>query len=289
MNQEQRQAYSQKDQRRKKLFERKYVPLVYNALQEQMKQASDVLQRSGVDGLHFLLDKMVFVQDLAPVIRDLWVDIAVYYGNKTLREINASTKKAGFGFNEKWIADILEYFSRRLLAKSVLPISQTTKEHILKILEKGTKEGWGIDRMVFELENSDITLWRARLIFRSESVLAQHYGQNLGKQESPYETQEEWIAADDARTRKSHNEIDGAVIKSGGRFRVARYKGKRLVGYDMMTGPGDPTAHAENICNCRCTSAVTARRDEKGNLIRKRKISVILPGQPRSALPVVTI
>lgn len=290
MNSEERQNYGSKDKRRKTLFERRYVPLVNAALKEQMREAAEILQRSGADALRFRLERLIFVQDLARIIRDMWVDIGVYYGNKTLREINRSTKeqKAGFGFNEKWTTDIIDYFIKNLLIKAVLPISHTTKEQILQILLKGQQEGWGVDRMVFELENSDITLWRARLIVRTELAMAQNYGKKLGQQESPYETQEEWIAADDHRTRRAHNEVDGQTIKTGGRFRVPRYKGKRFVGYDMMTGPGDPTAHAENLCNCRCTSVVTARRDSKGNLIRKRKITVILPGE-RSKLPIITI
>jgi len=282
MNKKQRQLYSQRDQRRKKLFEKKYVKQVNAALKQQLTEAATILRASGVDGLKLKLANLIFIQDLATVILDLWQEVGVYYGNKTLRDINTSIReeKAGFGLNDKWIRDILEYFARFLLAKAVLPISETTKQQILSIITKGEQEGWGIDQMVYELENSDITLGRARLIVRTELVMAQNYGQQLAKKESIYELQEEWISADDLRTRKSHQEVDGMVINEGGRFRVPRYKGRKLVGYDMMNGPGDPTAHAENICNCRCTKSITAKRDKKGNLIRKRTQVFMLPGGP---------
>jgi hypothetical protein len=290
MTPKQRQLYSQKDQRRKMLFERKHVPRIYAALQAQMAEAVNILKHAGIEELKYRLSRLVFVQDLSAVIRDLWLDAGVYYANRTRREINGSVreKKAGFGVNEEWTAAILEYFVRQLLVKAVLPISATTRQLITDTINKGQLEGWGIDRMAYELEHSDITLARARLIFRTELVMAQNYGKGLAVNDSPFETQEEWIATDDFRTRTAHNEMDGVIIKSGNRFRVPRYKRRKLVGYDLMNGPGDPSAHAENLCGCRCTSATTARRDANGNLIRKRKISVILP-QARSRLPVITI
>lgn len=279
MNLEDRKIYSERDLRKKKAFERAYVPLIYKALDGQLTEAADYLKLYGERELRARLERMVFVQDLAIIIRSLWTRVGLHYANKTLKEINRSEKKAGFGFDEKWVRAILDYFYRVLLNKAVLPISQTTKEQILSILDRGEREGWGIDRMAFELKNSDITLWRARLIVRTEIAMAQHHGKNLGKEESSFETKEEWISAEDARTRHSHREIDGKQIKEGDKFKVARYSGHRLAGYDLMTGPGDPTAHAENICNCRCTSAVVAMRDANGKLIRKRlqKDLVILP------------
>lgn len=284
MNLLSKQTYSQKDLRRKLLFERKYVKQVFNALQEQMQEAAGIVSRQGIDALELRLEHLVFVNDLSVIIRNLWEEVAIYYGNKTLREINRSAKeeKAGFGFNEQWLKELLEYFARYLLTKAVLPISQTTKDQILSILSKGKTEGWGADRIAFELVNDKLTIARARLIVRTENVMAQNYGKQLGKRESRYETIDTWISAHDSRTRHGHKEADGQTIDEGGRFRVNRYRKDALIGYDLMTGPGDPSAHADNLCNCRCTSATTARRDENGNLILKRKksnISVILPGQ----------
>lgn len=278
MNLEQRIIYGQRDQRRKKAFEREFVPQVFKALDAQLTEAADYLKLYGEYELRKKLERMVFVQDLATIIKSLWTKVGLHYASKTLREIELSSKKAGFGFDEKWIQALIDYFYSTLLTKAVLPISQTTKEQILSILDKGQKEGWGIDRMVFELENSDITIWRARLIVRTEMQMAQHYGRNLGKKETVFETKETWIAAHDARTRHSHMLEDGQVIKEGQKFKVARYKGKKLVGFDYMTGPGDPTASPENLCNCRCSSVVTALRDANGKLIRKqlRKELVIL-------------
>lgn len=270
MNFEERRIYSERDQRKKKTFERTYAPLIYKALDAQLTEAADILQLYGEHELRQRLDKLLFVQGLTVILRSLWVRVGLYYANRTLREIQRSEKKAGFGFDEKWTNAIIDYFLKALLNKSVIPISQTTKEQILSILQKGQREGWGIDRMVFELKNSDITIYRARLIVRTEIAMAQHFGKNLGKEETSFETKEEWISANDARTRHSHRDVDGKQIREDGKFKVPRYRGNAIIGYDLMTGPGDPTASPENICNCRCTSAVVAMRDSNGKLIRKR-------------------
>lgn len=292
MNATQRQQYAEKHDRRMKLFERRFIRPVFNALQQQMKESSEILQRSGVDGLKMVLESLVFVQDLAQPISDIYKSAGIYFANKTLRDINASVRevKAGFGFDEKWNQLIIDYLRQNLLTRAVLPISQTTKQQVLRILEQGQNEGWGIDKMAFELENSGLTLSRARMIVRTELTMAMNLGKELGRQESPYETTKMWIAAKDHRTRHSHREVDSEMIDVGAKFNVKRYKGDKMVGWDKMTGPGDPKAHPENIINCRCTTVERVKRDENGRPILKRKISVILPAEVvRTRREVITI
>lgn len=261
-----------------KAWEKRFIRHIYNVLQSQMIEATEVLKRAGVDGLKLSLDRLVFTKDIFSTLRDVYMSVSKFYARKTMSEINVSSReeKAGFGFDAEWTEKVIEYIRKYLLDKAVLPISQTTKEQILHLLEIGEREGWSIDRMVFELENSDITLHRARMIIRTELLKAQALGRELGEDSSPFEQNKQWISAKDHRTRHSHRKIDGETIDVNGKFKVDRYKGERLVGFDMMEGPGDPKAHAENVINCRCTLAVIAARDENGRLIRKKsKISVI--------------
>lgn len=59
--------------------------------------------------------------------------------------------------------------------------------------------------------------------------------------------------------------------------------------YDFSTLSGAILANNIYISNCRCTLATVAKRDENGNLIPKRNISVILPGGFVNTSPVITI
>lgn len=278
MTKEERKLYGEKHLRKVKLFERKYLKQVFNALHSDFTQAAKVLRERGVDEVKRELDRLVVNEDIGPVILRLHVDVGVYQANKVLREINASAKQRtetkGFGFNSEWINTIANFLKQTLL-KLVSGITETTKRQILQILEQGSKEGWGIDKMANELESPDLTMWRARLIVRTELVKAYNKGHELGKEKSKWETEDTWLSVDDARRRHSHRDVDGDKVGEGGKFKVPIYEKVGGVdmqtGFDFMTGPGDPNAHIQNLANCRCTKATRAKRDENGRLIPKQQ------------------
>jgi len=56
----------------------------------------------------------------------------------------------------------------------------------------------------------------------------------------------EWIASFDDRTRSTHSEADGQIVDQNAAF---------LVGGSQMMFPGDPSAPASEVVNCRCSIA----------------------------------
>lgn len=286
MKKKDRTLYSQKNIRRLKRWERLLVKPVAEAIQKQQSAIASVLRERGPQAAIDAANDIIMIDGMSQAVRRIYLLVGLSTARRTLREVNQSAKepekKAGFGFDEEWTKSILEYFRLYLLSKAVLPISATIRAKILATLNQGIAEGWGIDRMAFEIEGAGFRLARARLIVRTELLKAQFYGEELGKHAADFETVEEWISAHDHRVRSSHRKVDGETIESGGRFKVDRIRNKVVIGFDMMKGPGDPEASIENIANCRCVRAVRAARDEKGRIIRKRNksnISVILPGQ----------
>lgn len=283
MNSAQREIYEQKNRRRMQLFERMFLRSMTFTIHGEMKRAARALRGGKISAY---LATSTLIADLSPKLADIYNVVGVFYARKTLRDVRKSAKEEkAFGLDQEFIDRIIEYFKNNLLNKAVIPISETTRRDIMAILTKGEQEGWGIDRMAFELERADLSLFRARRILRTEVLKAQNAGKNIGAEESEFETVKQWIAAKDERTRKSHRTVDGQYVDVTGRFAVPRRRG----GYDMMTGPGDPDASAENVIQCRCTSVVVAKRDENGRLIRKRKISVLLPSDIKPFTRVVTI
>ena len=249
-------------------FEREFITPVHSALRSQIKAFID----SGMDLRK--LDEVIINDRVAEVIRDLYTEVGIFYANQTLRELTGQQKK-GFGFNLKWTEEILRYFALYLLNKAVLPITETTKEQIRQIMEEGQREGWGVDRIVRELNSSELTLWRARTIVRTETAKAAFYGDKLGESESEFESTKMWISAKDHRTRHSHRQMNGKVLDWSDKFAVPVFKDVGAVdvqiGIDLMEGPGDPNAHKANVINCRCT---LARRLKKvnGRLVPKTGI-----------------
>lgn len=269
MNSKKRIAYQKKIERRQNAFARQYMPGMITILRDAFKGAGDALKRGKVEEY---LNSPDFMPTLGRFIMDMYEEVGVYFAALTLREIEAEEKK---DITDDWILQIIENFRLYLLSKAVLPIQQTTRMDILRILEKGVAEGWGIDKMVFELDHTELSVTRARTIVRTELHKAQFEGRKLGEEWSEWETDKIWIAAEDNRTRNSHRKMDNMKIDTDDKFQVPKQRG----GFELMDGPGDPEASAENVINCRCTLAHEARRDQNGRLIKKRRISVISQGE----------
>jgi hypothetical protein len=275
MNQAQRREYAERYAAQSKRIEREYMKRVFNALEWQVDQALPIIRSVGLAMAIGRIDLQVFNEKIEPVLKDLHIRSGLFFANKGLREINAEVRKikekaANFGFNEEWAEEIIAYFRQFLLSKSVIPISQTTRDQIQAVLEQAIREGWGYDKIASVLQDPKLLLWRARRIVRTENTLASYFGLRLATEKSEYETGKEWIAANDHRTRHGHRRVDGEVVDEEGRFAVGVYTHKGvLIRTEMMFGPGDPNASAENVINCRCTTALVAKRDERGRLIPK--------------------
>lgn len=305
MTAKQRREYSELHRRVIKRMESPFIKPVYEALRSQILAFTEVLKNSTVEHARQQIDRVLINTELAKPITDIYRTFGFYMARKTTRQINQSAKirvkapekKAGFGVDELLLAEIIRFLKENLLVKAVFPITATTRRDILAMLEKGITEGWGVDRIAKELERPDFLLWRARMIVRTESLFAMQYGQQTAIKSSRWETESEWIAANDHRTRHSHREVDGKKVDEGKRFKVNRYRPSKginiLIGFDLMLGPGDPHAHADNSINCRCCLATVAKRDANGRLIPKKvvnsRISVILPQDVFKPSQVITI
>lgn len=259
-------------------LEKKYIRRVYNAFVSQVDQFIEDMQTNGLLSAKNRLQVSVADNELiGPVIQDMHKEAGLYFGKKTYYEIRRSARrkieKAGFGLSEEWLNAIIAFFRDEYFSL-VQQISETTKDQIFRVLSKAVEEGWSNDDIVKQLKAPEINAARARLIARTELNKGAFAGRKIAADDSEWETEKEWIAANDHRTRHSHRAVDGDVVDVNGKFAVSTPKG----GTDYMEGPGDPTASAANICNCRCSSATRAKRDENGRLIPKAKVIPIGPG-----------
>jgi len=261
------------------LFERQHLKAVFNALYKQIQPVVRMLRSKGIEAAQNSLDTVEINAQLAPVLRDIYKTVGLYFANKTIWDIEQSAKgnevKASFGFNEEFLREILLFFNKYLLSQAILPISETTKQQILQVISEGVEKGWGADKIADALESPELLLWRARLIVRTESNKAMNYGQRLGQEKSNWESVKTWVAANDHRTRHSHRKVDDITLDFKEKFLVPVYKGKLQIGVDLMSGPGDPQASAGNVCNCRCVLTFAAKRDANGRLVRKNSAVLV--------------
>lgn len=235
---------------------RLFTPKVYAALQSQISAAVHAARTRGIQSAQGNIHGDVINTEIGAVITDLYHAAALLAKKKYRPEM-----KAGFGSNDSFIDEVLNYFRQYLLEKVVNPISQTTHKFIESVLQKAITEGWGVDKTVKELEDSDITKNRARMIVRTETVRASNFTQTAQAASEDFEMEKGWIAIEDNRTRRSHSHagVDGE-----------RQQLDQPYSNGLMF-PGDPEADAEETINCRCTQGFFASRDNDGRLIPKER------------------
>jgi uncharacterized protein with gpF-like domain len=232
-----------------------FYPLVQAALQHQVKTAIAVIKKKGITAAQGNINGDILNVEMGKVIGQLYRSAA----SIAFRKYKPTMKS--FGDNTSIVDKVIAYLKNYLLQKVVVPISQTTVNQIEAVLQKAQREGWGVDETVKELEDEDLTKFRARLIVRTETVKATNITQLAAADNEDFEMEKQWIAIEDARTRRSHSHagVDGE---------------RRNLDEAYSNGlmfPGDPNGGPEEVCNCRCTQGYFAKRAIDGKLIPKKE------------------
>lgn len=163
---------------------------------------------------------------------------------------------------------ILQYLETKGLSELASDITDTTKEQIRRFLIQGQEQNLTMNEIIALLRTSGITNYRAELIARTETGKAANVGSMVGAMSTGLVTVKEWISAQDNRTRRmprdsaDHLHMDGIKLPIDAKFEV---RGKTFI--DFMLHPADSTAHAANVCNCRCTLGYEAQRGADGKLL----------------------
>jgi len=168
-----------------------------------------------------------------------------------------------------WAYTILAYLETKGLEDLAEGITDTTKEQIRSFLIQAQEQNLTTQQSIALLRTSGITNFRAELIARTETGRAANIGSVVGAVSTGLVTVKEWIATQDYRTRRiprdqtDHLHLDGVKVPIDATFTV---KGIKYI--DLMLHPCDSSAHAGNVCNCRCTLGYEAQRDGSGKLLR---------------------
>lgn len=159
---------------------------------------------------------------------------------------------------------IILAFIQRFGAAKVQQITETTRDQLVRTIDKGVTQGLGqegIAKMITDRIPA-LSRTRARVIARTEVHTAAMYASEEVAKTSPLPMNKRWISVFDARTR-DFGEGDGEADQFNHRImnevtvgpdelfavpRSPRYGG----GFEMLTGPGDPNGSAGNVINCRC-------------------------------------
>lgn len=270
MNPKQRRQYWLNNVRIQRKIEIEFVPKVLKVLKEQKQKFIDkAVQDGNFNKAISDMNLEIFSSDLSNVIRRLHIKSGVTFANLTYGEMRKLAAK-GLGFNEEFAQAVINELGRYGL-QLIMWMDEETKKVILNVIQKGQAEGLGFQEIVNNLREVWVAdEWRALRIVRTESMRAMNMGHMIGAEKLPFKVQKEWIAAKDHRTRRippdkfDHWKLDGQIVGMDEKFK------SEAVGQVVYAEqPGDPTAPAGFVINCRCTVAFVPLRDANGNLIRR--------------------
>lgn len=199
--------------------------------------------------------------EIAEVVVKLWREVLI---NKCalvdgyLRSVTR-TKATAFDID----AFLVRYLEAFLWSKVVEPINDNMKEWIQEHYIKYYEEGLGYEQIVQKMQLDKVMAYRALRIVRTEGTRASGAADMLSGYTAGFETKKKWLNVKDNRTRILHSHSG-----VGGEEREL----EEPYSNDMMM-PGDSTAPANEVINCRCTQRLIPKRDSKGRLIRKQPLS----------------
>lgn len=258
-----------------------YVPKVMSLTNAFRKDFISDLQIHGQQHAISNLNKLIFAAKLSPLLQSIYKTAGLMGAKMTADEIKQHVKQnqkaAGFGRNEQWVRDVLKYLQFHML-NLVQNITDTMREDILNILQKGVDGQLSLPEIIANLKATGLIEARAKVIARTEIVRAANVGHSVAAKSFPYEVNKKWSAAKDHRTRHSHVFINDHMVDENDFFKVPVYDKKVQIGFDEMLYPGDVNAHPSNTVNCRCRVIFEPKRDVNGNLmLRDQNIAPVIP------------
>lgn len=263
------------NERIRKRYANFFRPLVKEAFRKQIGKYVSSLKENGARAVLNEVPNLID-PNFTAIMQQLYVRAGIAKADLTLRGLRrlprVERKKGSLGFNAQWTNDILGYFRLNLFNKVVLPIAETTRDHIRIVLEKGIAEGWTLDEMVKEINKVDYINGRTERILRTEITRAINYGNELAARTYDFKTMKRWISVHDDRTRNPHLPADGQTVDIDSAFSV---------GGESLDFPGDPNGSAENTVNCRCFTEIVPIRNSSGKLIPKEPEPVRVRGRLR--------
>lgn len=167
-------------------------------------------------------------------------------------------------------SDLMPYYPKKLALKRGFDIAWG-KKCIKSTVTSSILQGHGIKQMADTLQRKIPTMHRDSAIRAARTAVTG--AQNGGRQDTYHaaaamgiKLKKEWLATLDGRTRPAHGAADGQQVDEDKPFIVDGYK---------MMYPGDTSAPAYLVYNCRCTTVAAvagvnmsdAKRRDKDGLV----------------------
>lgn len=144
--------------------------------------------------------------------------------------------------------DAVAAYIRRQGARRVAGIRRTTQRIIRRVIANGKRDGLTVDQIAEALRKatrSKAVRARARMIAQTELHQASERAAIIAAKKTGMRLVKTWASMEDERVRPDHARANGQTVPINKPFIVGGYR---------MQYPGDPSAPANQVINCRCTA-----------------------------------
>lgn len=188
--------------------------------------------------------------------RQMLIDIYAKTGRPFAMHTYGSFKKNLFD-EDQWKELITSYIDVFGVDK-ITSITNTTKKYLKAYIAEAITNNYTIEEIQAEVKKKMrvINRTRALMIARTEVVGASNLGMMKGAEMTGLPLWKKWVSTVDNRTRRAtydHLGMNGVEVSQNDLFRNPELNG------DEMAYPGDMTASAGNVINCRCALAFTVK------------------------------
>lgn len=225
----------------------------YKALRRVYLITAQTIENQGPRAADVQLDSIITSQIFLDLLANIYeTEGATFYlwqqneFRKYKKDFVRNDFEVGF-FSEIWKQIMGRIMSSPNLLLRIEQMALTTKNDLRSIISLGLQEGYGSRKIAQLIKNrTDVLRKRAERIARTETTHAASLGQKEAAKNSTLPLVKVWVSAKDERTRDSHFNANSQRVAKDGFF---------IVGGEKMEFPGDSSAPAKEVVNCRCSVA----------------------------------
>lgn len=200
-----------------------------------------------------------FREEVQDILSDKYREVIPAFGRRVERRVQGQKSHRLYEVKQAdlW-ANLSQLWIEQNLLRASSLITDTANSDIQRAVERGIEEGQGTQAIASTIRQSTgLSAFRSSVIARTEVHNAANFASietsRAIQQEAGFVMHKKWLAAVDERTRVDHREMNNKKsIPIDGQFRV---------GPDLMDRPGDTSASAGNVINCRCVLDYGAEED----------------------------